>query len=101
MLVHIRSRDPCLRSQGQFWHLVTLEGAIRVSQDGKATYTWLFTRPDDTNIQSFDSEKAIFDGGGGLLGLCKLQIDEINVESTGKSRVAVADRLRSEWEGYF
>lgn len=75
---------------------MTLKGDICVSQDEKDTYTWHFTAPDDTDIQSIDAEKAIHEAVGGLFGPCKLKIDEILVKSIWRSKVAVADRFRSE-----
>lgn len=75
---------------------MTPNGDICVSQDEKDEYTWHFAVQDDTDVQSFDAEKAIYEGVGGLLGPCKLEIDETMVKCIRRSKVAVADRFRSE-----
>ena len=67
-----------------------------MNQDEKDTYTWHFAMPEDTDLKTFDAEKAILEGVGGLLGPCPLEIDEIKVKSTWKSQLAVADRFTSE-----
>ena len=96
VFVHMKSRDPRLRSQGQFWHLMTLTGAVCVAQDEKDTYTWHFMVPEDTDPATFDAEKAIREGAGGLLGPYPLEIDEIKVKSMWKSKLAVAEQFRSD-----
>ena len=85
-----------MRSQGRFWHLNGLGGALCVSQDEIDTYTWHFIVPDGTELATFDAEKAIYEGVGGLLGPCKLEIDEIILKGAWKCGVAVANNFRSD-----
>jgi hypothetical protein len=75
-----------------------LGGAALVSQDEMDLYTWHFIVSEDVakNPSSFDAEKAIRNGIGGLTGEADIKIDEIIVKGIWQSKIAVADSFASK-----
>jgi FAD-dependent monooxygenase len=101
IFVHIKSRDPRITAQGQFWHMFHLNGAAVVAQDERDTWTWHLMVPGDTDMVDFDAEKAIYAAAGGVFGPCPLNIDEILVKGIWKSKLAVADSFESKMRRVF
>jgi len=85
-----------MQSQGDFWHMVILNGGIVVAQDEVDIYTLHRMVPPGVNMEIGNPEEFINETLGGMGGPFNLKVDEVIVSGKWQSDLSIANSFRSE-----
>ena len=95
-MVHFRTHDlDTLFSQGHFWHLNFLTGALLINQDEKEIFTFHKMVGPDTKAEDLDPMEVLVGGLGGIGTPCPVKVDKILKTATWKSSLSIADAFSS------
>lgn len=94
--IHFESRDfDTMRSQGKFWHCLTVDGSIVVDQGGGIWTLHKMITPGGDDMSEADPVRLIADSIGGLSGPVPVNIDRILVRGKWGSQLSIANGFRS------
>jgi hypothetical protein len=84
-----------MQSQGDFWHLTILNGAVVVAQDEVDTYTVHRVIPPGVNFQIENPVDLVNESLGGIGGPFDINVDEVIVRGRWQADLSIADSFRS------
>jgi len=94
--VHFKSKDTDkIQSQGDFWHLTILNGAIVVAQDEVDTYTVHRMIPPGTDFRFEDPVDFVNESLGGVGGPFDINVHEVLAHGKWQGDLSIADSFRS------
>jgi hypothetical protein len=94
--VHFKSKDlDKMQSNGDFWHMTILNGAVVVAQDEVDTYTVHRMIPPGVNFQIKDPVEFVNESLGGVGGPFDINVDEVVVHGKWQADLSIADSFRS------
>jgi hypothetical protein len=94
--IHFESRDfATIRSQGKFWHSLSVEGSIFVDHGDGIWTLHKMLAPGSSDLSEVDPVHLIADSIGGLSGPVPINIDRILVRGKWGSQLSIANGYRS------
>ncbi|KUJ23818.1 uncharacterized protein LY89DRAFT_692739 [Mollisia scopiformis] len=95
--VHFKSKDlDKMQSQGDFWHMVILNGAVVVNQDEIETYTVHRMIPPGVDFKIENAVDFVNESLGGIGGPFDIKVDKVIVQGKWQADLSTADSFRSE-----
>jgi FAD-dependent monooxygenase len=85
-----------MRSNGDFWHLTILNGAVVIAQDEVDIYTVHRMIPPGVTFQMENPVDFVNESLGGVGGPFNINVDEVIVHGRWQSDLSLADSFRSE-----
>ena len=85
-----------MRSQGDFWHLILLTGAVVIAQDEVEIYTLNLPLPPGAEVEIDDAEKLVNENLGGVDGPFDIKVDEVMASGKWQGDLSMANSFRSE-----
>ena len=94
--IHFESKDfDTFRSQGKFWHSISVEGSIFVDQGDGIWTLHKMLPPGVDEVTVADPYQVIAAAVGGLSGPVPVKVDRILVRGKWSSRLSIATNFRS------
>lgn len=94
--IHFESRDfDTMRSQGKFWHSLTVDGSIFVDQGDGIWTLHKMLPPGSGDLSEVDPVRLIADSVGGLSGPVPINVDRILVRGKWGSQLSIANNFQS------